>query len=105
MVARETPDSFTTSSIVVLPSPNRSTHRYVAPRRRSRNESGSAAWVMRNIVRHNRVMPPHDSWVKRDADVVWHGFTQMATYADNRPVMVDRAEGHELIDVDGRRYL
>ena len=29
----------------------------------------------------------------------------MATFADNRPVMVDRAEGRELIDVAGRRYL
>jgi adenosylmethionine-8-amino-7-oxononanoate aminotransferase len=47
----------------------------------------------------------HDAWVKRDAAVVWHGFTQMATYADNRPIVVERAEGHELIDVDGRRYL
>jgi adenosylmethionine---8-amino-7-oxononanoate aminotransferase len=46
-----------------------------------------------------------DDWIARDAAVVWHGFTQMATYADNRPVVVERAEGHELIDVDGRRYL
>jgi adenosylmethionine-8-amino-7-oxononanoate aminotransferase len=44
-------------------------------------------------------------WVTRDAAVVWHGFTQMATYADNSPVIVDHAEGRELIDVDGRRYL
>jgi len=44
------------------------------------------------------------SWVARDAAVVWHGFTQMATYADLSPVMVERAEGRELIDVDGRRY-
>ena len=44
-------------------------------------------------------------WIRRDAAVVWHGFTQMATYADNSPIMVDRAEGRELIDVDGRRYL
>jgi adenosylmethionine-8-amino-7-oxononanoate aminotransferase len=47
----------------------------------------------------------HDAWVKRDAAVVWHGFTQMSTYADNLPIVVERAEGHELIDVDGRRYL
>jgi len=46
-----------------------------------------------------------DAWVKRDADVVWHGFTQMSTYADSAPVIVERAEGHELIDVDGKRYL
>jgi adenosylmethionine-8-amino-7-oxononanoate aminotransferase len=44
-------------------------------------------------------------WVERDAAVVWHGFTQMAAYADNRPVIVAGAEGRELIDVDGRRYL
>jgi adenosylmethionine-8-amino-7-oxononanoate aminotransferase len=45
------------------------------------------------------------SWAERDAAVVWHGFTQMSTYVDNEPVIVERAEGHELIDVDGRRYL
>jgi adenosylmethionine-8-amino-7-oxononanoate aminotransferase len=46
-----------------------------------------------------------DDWIARDAAVVWHGFTQMATFADNDPVIVDRAEGHDLIDVDGNRYL
>lgn len=45
------------------------------------------------------------SWPERDAAVVWHGFTQMAAYTSNSPVIVDRAEGRELIDVDGRRYL
>jgi adenosylmethionine-8-amino-7-oxononanoate aminotransferase len=44
-------------------------------------------------------------WVGRDAAVVWHGFTQMSTYADNTPIIVDHAEGRELVDVDGRRYL
>jgi adenosylmethionine---8-amino-7-oxononanoate aminotransferase len=44
------------------------------------------------------------SWARRDAAVVWHGFTQMAAYPDNTPVTVERAEGRELIDVDGRRY-
>jgi adenosylmethionine-8-amino-7-oxononanoate aminotransferase len=47
----------------------------------------------------------HDEWVQRDAAVVWHGFTQMSAYADNAPVVVDHAEGHEVVDVDGRRYL
>ena len=46
-----------------------------------------------------------EAWIKRDAEVVWHGFTQMSTYADNEPVVVERAEGRELIDVEGRRYL
>ncbi len=50
-------------------------------------------------------MSTHDDWVARDASVVWHGFTQMTTYATNRPVIVDRAEGREVIDVEGRRYL
>jgi adenosylmethionine---8-amino-7-oxononanoate aminotransferase len=48
---------------------------------------------------------PARSWVERDAAVVWHGFTQMAAYADGAPVVVERAEGRELIDVEGRRYL
>ncbi len=44
-------------------------------------------------------------WVQRDAAVVWHGFTQMATFDSNSPVIVDHADGHYLVDVDGRRYL
>jgi adenosylmethionine-8-amino-7-oxononanoate aminotransferase len=44
-------------------------------------------------------------WVERDQDVVWHGFTQMSCFADNAPVIVDRAEGRYLVDVDGKRYL
>ena len=50
-------------------------------------------------------MGRHDEWVARDAAVVWHGFTQMDAFAENAPVVVERGEGHELIDVDGRRYL
>jgi adenosylmethionine---8-amino-7-oxononanoate aminotransferase len=46
-----------------------------------------------------------DKWVARDAAVVWHGFTQMEAYATNSPLVIDRAEGRELIDVSGRRYL
>lgn len=44
-------------------------------------------------------------WARRDADVVWHGFTQMSCYTESAPIIVERAEGHELIDVDGKRYL
>ena len=50
-------------------------------------------------------MGRHDEWVARDAAVVWHGFTQMDAFAENAPILVERGEGHELIDVDGRRYL
>ena len=45
------------------------------------------------------------SWVARDAAVVWHPFTQHANWTDDRPVVVERAEGPWLIDVDGRRHL
>ncbi len=45
------------------------------------------------------------SWVERDAAVVWHGFTQMATYAEAAPLVIERAEGRELIAADGTRYL
>lgn len=45
------------------------------------------------------------AWAERDRRRVWHGFTQMAAYAGNRPVLVERGEGRELIDVQGRRYL
>lgn len=46
-----------------------------------------------------------NGWIERDVASVWHGFTQMEAYAGNRPVIVERAEGRELIDVEGRRYL
>src|SRR5687768_143375 len=45
------------------------------------------------------------NWLERDAATVWHGFTQMDCYGANSPVIVERAEGRELIDVEGRRYL
>lgn len=50
-------------------------------------------------------MSTRDDWVKRDEAVVWHGFTQMSTYGQNAPLIVERAEGREVIDVDGNRYL
>jgi adenosylmethionine-8-amino-7-oxononanoate aminotransferase len=46
-----------------------------------------------------------EEWAKRDAAVVWHGFTQMAGYTESSPVVVESASGHELVDVDGRHYL
>jgi adenosylmethionine-8-amino-7-oxononanoate aminotransferase len=47
----------------------------------------------------------NDEWVARDAAVVWHGFTQMAAYADNAPIVVDHTDGRYVVDGDGRRYL
>jgi adenosylmethionine-8-amino-7-oxononanoate aminotransferase len=36
---------------------------------------------------------------------VWHPFTQMQGWAEEEPVMIERAEGTELIDAEGNRYL
>lgn len=37
-----------------------------------------------------------------DREHVWHAFTQMAEY---EPLIIERAEGCTLVDLDGRRYL
>ncbi|KAA0235452.1 MAG: L-Lysine--8-amino-7-oxononanoate transaminase [Acidimicrobiales bacterium] len=49
-------------------------------------------------------MASMDEWIRRDEAVIWHGFTQMSCFADNEPLIIERAAGNELIDVDGRRY-
>jgi adenosylmethionine-8-amino-7-oxononanoate aminotransferase len=65
------------------------------------HESSTREGVARPSIRRDEV----SDWVARDAAVVWHGFTQMSCYGENAPVIVERAEGRELIDVAGRRYL
>lgn len=40
-----------------------------------------------------------------DDEHVWHPFTPHQVYREEQPLLVERAEGHELIDVDGNRYL
>jgi adenosylmethionine---8-amino-7-oxononanoate aminotransferase len=43
----------------------------------------------------------------RDADHrhLWHPFTQMRTWLDDDPIIIERGEGNYLIDVHGQRYL
>jgi len=36
---------------------------------------------------------------------LWHPFTQMREWRDEHPVVIDRAEGTDLIDSEGRRYI
>jgi adenosylmethionine-8-amino-7-oxononanoate aminotransferase len=43
--------------------------------------------------------------VDRDLRHVWHPFTQQSVWADEPPLVVDRAEGMYLVGTDGRRYL
>src|SRR5258707_4882119 len=40
-----------------------------------------------------------------DGDHLWHPFTALADWAAAEPLVIDRAEGVYLYDVQGRRYL
>src|SRR3972149_2734212 len=40
-----------------------------------------------------------------DHEHLWNPFTQMQQYAAARPLIIDRAEGCFLIDLDGHRYI
>jgi adenosylmethionine-8-amino-7-oxononanoate aminotransferase len=55
-------------------------------------------------IRHHGVM---DAEQLRDWDNahVWHPFTPMQAYRDERAPIIESGDGFELIDVDGRRYL
>jgi adenosylmethionine---8-amino-7-oxononanoate aminotransferase len=47
-------------------------------------------------------VPSVDDLRRWDREIVWHAFTQMAEY---EPLLIERAEGCRLIDVEGREYL
>jgi adenosylmethionine---8-amino-7-oxononanoate aminotransferase len=36
---------------------------------------------------------------------IWHPFTQMRGWSEEEPVLIEAAEGTDLIDTDGRRYI
>jgi len=40
-----------------------------------------------------------------DRKYLWHPFTPMREWMEDPPLVIERAEGNELIDTDGRRYL
>jgi len=42
---------------------------------------------------------------KDDHQYLWHPFTQMQTWLQEQPLIIERAEGSYLIDADGRRYI
>ncbi len=46
-----------------------------------------------------------DELLEIDRAHVWHPFTPHSVYTGEAPLMVVAAEGHELVDADGRRYL
>jgi len=47
----------------------------------------------------------HDALVAADRAHLWHPFTQQRDWAGEEPVIVERAEGTDLIDTHGRRYI
>src|SRR5271156_3845435 len=40
-----------------------------------------------------------------DHQHLWHPFTQMRTWLNDEPIVIERGEGNYLIDVHGKRYL
>ncbi len=49
--------------------------------------------------------PTKSDLIAWDHQYVWHPFTQMEQWLREEPILIERGEGNELIDVDGRRYL
>ena len=47
----------------------------------------------------------YETLKEADHTYLWHPFTQMQEWMREEPCMIDRAEGHYLIDVHGRSYL
>jgi adenosylmethionine-8-amino-7-oxononanoate aminotransferase len=47
----------------------------------------------------------HERLLALDRAHVWHPFTQMAVWPSDDPLIIERAEGNELIDDLGHRYL
>jgi adenosylmethionine-8-amino-7-oxononanoate aminotransferase len=47
-------------------------------------------------------MPSREELERWDREIVWHAFTQMAEY---EPLLIERAQGCTLVDIDGREYL
>src|SRR3954447_6147715 len=48
---------------------------------------------------------PNVDLVAADRTHLWHPFTQQQGWAEEDPLIVERAEGTDLIDADGRRYI
>ena len=47
----------------------------------------------------------HDKLTQLDHTYLWHPFTQMQEWMSEDPIIISRADGHYLVDDQGRRYL
>lgn len=50
-------------------------------------------------------VPPAKLLQEMDKRYVWHPFTQMKDWLQMDPLVIDRAEGNYLVDIDGNKYL
>jgi adenosylmethionine-8-amino-7-oxononanoate aminotransferase len=50
-------------------------------------------------------MTRYEDLKRLDHSYLWHPFTQMREWMDEEPCIIERGEGHYLVDVQGRRYL
>jgi adenosylmethionine-8-amino-7-oxononanoate aminotransferase len=48
---------------------------------------------------------PSDSVAALDHKHVWHPFTQQRGWVEEKPLVIERGEGTDLIDADGNRYI
>src|SRR5438105_15618402 len=55
--------------------------------------------------RHLGLAAAMDAVSKLDRDHLWHPFTQQRDWCDEEPLVIERAEGTDLIDVAGNRYI
>lgn len=45
-----------------------------------------------------------NDWAKRDLEFIWHPCSQMKDYEELPPIVIDKAEGLYLYDLEGNRY-
>jgi adenosylmethionine-8-amino-7-oxononanoate aminotransferase len=76
------------------------------PRRaRRRVLSSSAGHPTRVVPTTAPITVPAIDLAAADHAHLWHPFTQQRGWAEEPPLVVERAEGTDLIDVDGRRFI
>ena len=57
------------------------------------------------LLTDQRSFPRAEQLRRWDRDYIWHPFTQMTDWLQQDPLVIDAAQGHDLIDIEGRRYL
>jgi adenosylmethionine-8-amino-7-oxononanoate aminotransferase len=51
------------------------------------------------------MLPDREQLEQWDCEHVWHPFTPMQSYAAEKPLIIQRAQGCMLVDLDGREYI